>query len=228
VEDERPSILVIADDEWLTAALRWALALEGYRVRVVRTGLAGIETARLDRPNLVVLDVSLPGMDWLEVARRLNAGGQVPILMLSAQEQLAKRVPDPESDDGPYLAKPFAFEELLARVRTRLRRREEPLEALPAQQYADLVLPAGTREVWRGERLIPLTNKEFDLLLLFLRNVKRVLSHEFIVDQIWGHDVAGDSNVLQVYIARLRAKLEAEGEPRLLHTVRNAGYVLHD
>jgi two-component system response regulator MprA len=226
--EDQPTILVIDDDERLTAALRRALTYEGYHVRVARTGLAGLEAARDDPPDLVVLDVMLPGLDGLEVARRLSAGGEVPILMLSARDRVGDRVAGLEAGADDYLTKPFALEELLARVKARLRRRAGPAEPPAVLRFADLELDTGAREARRAGRHIPLTAKEFDLLALFLRHPRRVLSHAYILDQVWGYDFEGESNVLPVYVGQLRAKLEAGGAPRLLHTLRNAGYVLRE
>jgi two-component system response regulator MprA len=225
---DNATILIVDDDERLTASLRRALAYEGFQVRVARTGLAALETAREDPPALVILDVMLPGLDGLEVARRLSAGGEVPILMLSARDRVADRVAGLEAGADDYLTKPFALEELLARVRARLRRRAPAEETPPLLRFADLVLDTGARQARRGDREISLTTKEYDLLALFLRHPRRVLSHATILEQVWGYDFEGESNVVPVYIGQLRAKLEAGGAPRLLHTVRNAGYVLRE
>lgn len=228
--DDRPTILVIDDDERLVATLRRALAYEGYRVRTAGTGLAGLTLAREDPPDLVILDVMLPGLDGLEVARRLQAGGSTAVLMLSARDQVADRVAGLEAGADDYLIKPFALEELLARVKARLRRRETaPPEAEPAVlRFADLELDTGAREARRGSRVIQLTTKEYELLALFMRHPRRVLTHAYILEHVWGYDFEGDTNVLPVYVAQLRQKLEAGGEPRLIHTVRHAGYVLRE
>lgn len=228
--DNRPSILVIDDDERLVSTLRRALAYEGYRVRTAATGLAGLALAREDPPDLVILDVMLPGLDGLEVARRLQAGGCTAVLMLSARDQVADRVAGLEAGADDYLVKPFALEELLARVKARLRRREAaPSEPEPAVlRFADLELDTGAREARRGARVIPLTTKEYELLALFMRHPRRVLTHAYILEHVWGYDFEGDTNVLPVYVAQLRQKLEAGGEPRLIHTVRHAGYILRE
>jgi two-component system response regulator MprA len=228
--DGQASILVVDDDERLVASIRRVLAYEGYRVRIASTGLAGLQLAREEPPDLVILDRLLPGLDGLEVARRLQAGGGVPILILSAMDSVSDRVQGLEAGADDYLVKPFATEELLARVRARLRRRE-PDGAAPAPallRYADLVLDTGAREARRGDRLVRLTSKEYELLALFMRHPRRVLPHSYILEQVWGYDFEGESNLVPVYVGQLRQKLEAEGEPRLIHTVRHAGYVLRE
>jgi two-component system response regulator MprA len=222
----RPLILIVDDDPRLTASLRRALAYEGYEVRTASNGVAGLEAARREPPDLVVLDVMLPGLDGLEVARRLRSS-DTPILMLSARDQVIDRVAGLEAGADDYLTKPFALEEFLARVKARLRRREPSVREEPAiLQFADLTLDLDAHEVRRGDRLIPLTHKEFELLALFMRHPRRVLSHAFILEQVWGYDFEGESNVVPVFIGQLRNKLEAGGASRLIHTVRNAGYVL--
>jgi two-component system, OmpR family, response regulator MprA len=227
--DQRPSILIVDDDERLVASIRRALIYEGYRVRTASTGLVGLELAREDPPDLVVLDVMLPGLDGLEVARRLSAEGSVPVLMLSARDRVADRVAGLEAGADDYLTKPFALEELLARVKARLRQRGGPGEvATPALRFADLVLDSGSRRASRGGRSIELTTKEYELLALFLRHPRRVLTHAYILQQVWGYDFEGESNVVPVFVGQLRQKLEAAGEPRLIQTVRRAGYVLRE
>jgi two-component system response regulator MprA len=227
---EPSSVLVVDDDERLVASIRRVLAYEGYRVRTASTGLAGLQLARDEPPDLIILDVMLPGLDGLEVARRLHAGGGIPILMLSARDRVADRVEGLEAGADDYLVKPFDVEELLARVRARLRRREPDGagSAPPATvlRFADLALDTGAREARRGDRSIRLTSKEYELLALFLRHPRRVLPHAYILEQVWGYDFEGESNLVPVYVGQLRQKLEAGGEPRLLHTVRHAGYVL--
>ena len=228
--DGPASVLVVDDDERLVASIRRVLAYEGYRVRTASTGLAGLELAREEQPDLVILDVMLPGLDGLEVARRLQAGGGVTVLMLSARDSVPDRVAGLEAGADDYLVKPFAVEELLARVRARLRRREPDGPASPSNlmRFADLVLDTGAREARRGDGLIRLTSKEYDLLALFMRHPRRVLPHTYILEQVWGYDFDGESNLVPVYVGQLRQKLEADGEPRLLHTVRHAGYVLRE
>jgi two-component system response regulator MprA len=183
-------------------------------------------------PDIVILDIMIPGVDGLEVCRRIRAAGEdVPILMLTARDEVADRVAGLDAGADDYLVKPFAFEELLARVRALLRRRarqEEERERAPAEalRFEDLLLDPSTRYAWRGERRIELTTREFDLLLLFLRHPNQVLPRDTIMERVWGYDFPGESNVLEVYISNLRRRLEANGETRLLQTVRGAGYVL--
>ena len=226
------SVLVVDDDERLVASIRRVLAYEGYRVRTASSGVAGLQLAREDPPDLVILDVMLPGLDGLEVARRLQAGGGVPVLILSAKDTVPDRVAGLEAGADDYLVKPFAVEELLARVKARLRRREpDDTGATPPPtlvRFADLVLDIGAREARRGDRPIRLTSKEYDLLALFLRHPRRVLPQSYILEQVWGYDFEGESNLVPVYIGQLRQKLEEGGEPRLIHTVRQAGYVLRE
>ncbi|HLY67953.1 MAG TPA: response regulator transcription factor, partial [Chloroflexota bacterium] len=176
--------------------------------------------------DLVILDIQLPGMDGLEVCRRLREGGSEPILMLTARDEVSDRVHGLDSGADDYLVKPFAIEELMARVRALLRRREP--ETRSELRFSDLVLDTASREARRGERLIELSAKEFDLLSLFMHNPRRVLTREHILEQAWGYDFYGESNVIEVYVGYLRQKLEANGEARLIHTVRGAGYVLKE
>jgi two-component system response regulator MprA len=181
---------------------------------------------------LIILDVMMPGLDGLEVARRIQAGGGVPLLMLSALDQIEDKVAGLEAGADDYLVKPFAVEELLARVKARLRRRE-PESTVNSQasalvRFADLVLDTGAREARRADRVIRLTSKEYDLLHLFMRHPRRVLPHTYILEQVWGYDFEGESNLVPVYVGQLRSKLEAGGEARLIHTVRHAGYVLRE
>ena len=221
----RARLLVIDDDEQLLTALRRALAYEGYDVAVAPAGEEGLRLARDTPPDLVVLDVHLPGIDGLEVCRRLRAGGDVPVLMLTARDEVADRVAGLDAGADDYLVKPFALDELLARLRALLRRTTGGDEALV---FADLTLDPKTREVRRGERLIELTRTEFLLLELFLRNPRQVLTRDVIFDRVWGYDFGPASNSLEVYVGYLRRKTEAEGEPRLIHTVRGVGYALRE
>jgi two-component system response regulator MprA len=230
---EAPSdILVVEDDKSISTVLRRGLTFEGYRVEVAETGTQALDHARNAMPDIVILDIMIPGVDGLEVCRRIRAAGEdVPILMLTARDEVADRVAGLDAGADDYLVKPFAFEELLARVRALLRRRarqEEERERAPADvlRFADLTLDPATRYAWRGERRIELTTREFDLLLLFLRHPNQVLPRDTIMERVWGYDFPGESNVLEVYISNLRRRLEADGESRLLQTVRGAGYVL--
>jgi two-component system response regulator MprA len=236
VERDGPAtVLVVDDDERLVASVRRVLAYEGYRVLTAGDASAGLQLARDESPDLVILDVMLPGptgMDGLEVARRIQAGGGLPILILSARDSIEDKVAGLEAGADDYLVKPFAVEELLARVRARLRRREPetgpPGTTNAVLRFADLVLDTGAREARRGGRVIRLTSKEYDLLHLFMRYPRRVLPHTYILEQVWGYDFEGESNLVPVYVGQLRQKLEANSEPRLIHTVRHAGYVLRE
>ncbi len=221
----RPSILVIDDDAKIVSLLRRALSYEGYSVRTALTAGDGLGSARDEPPDLVVLDLMLPDMDGYEVCRRLRAAGETPILMLTARDEIEDRVRGLDEGADDYLVKPFALQELLARVRVLLRRVQSNAE--PRQyKFEDLVLDTATREASRGDRQIALSTKEYQLLSLFMRHPRQVLTRDVIMDQVWGYDYSGESNVLEVYVGYLRQKLEACGEPRLIHTMRGAGYVL--
>lgn len=219
-------ILIIEDDEAIVRVLRRSLAYEGYTVDAAFDGETGLALARDAHPDLVILDWMLPGMDGLEVCQRLRGGGNVPILMLTAKDTVNDRVQGLDAGADDYMVKPFQLEELLARVRALLRRTQP--ERVPVLNFADLVLDTSTRQALRKGRVISLTAKEYDLLELFLRHPRQVLTREMIFDRVWGYDFGGESNVLDVYIRYLRQKLEAEGESRLLHTVRGVGYVLRE
>jgi len=219
-------ILVVDDDEKITNLLRRALSYEGYITDIAHDGPRALSIALEHHPDLVILDIQLPGMDGLEVCRRLREGGSEPILMLTARDEVSDRVHGLDSGADDYLVKPFAIEELMARVRALLRRREP--ETRSELRFSDLVLDTASREARRGERLIELSAKEFDLLSLFMHNPRRVLTREHILEQAWGYDFYGESNVIEVYVGYLRQKLEANGEARLIHTVRGAGYVLKE
>ena len=219
-------VLVIEDESRISQFLQRGLAYEGYRVDVAGDGLTGLALARENPPDVVILDWMLPGMDGLEVCRRLRAGGPVPILMLTAKDSVGDRVQGLDAGADDYLVKPFAFDELLARLRALLRR------ATPASpevlKFADLSLDTGTRQAFRGERAIDLTAKEYELLELFIRHPRQVLTREVIFDRVWGYDFGGESNIIEVYIRYLRQKTEANNEPRLIRTVRGVGYVLRE
>jgi two-component system response regulator MprA len=191
-------------------------------------GETGLELAFSEMPELIILDIMLPGIDGLNVCRQVREGHlQAPILMLTAKDAIPDRVAGLEAGADDYLVKPFAFEELLARVRA-LRRRKAPIESEAPVTFADLTLSPTTRMAQRGERMIELTAKEYDLLELFIRHPNQVLTRDQIYDRIWGYDFGGESNIIEVYIRYLRSKLEAGGEPRLLHTVRGVGYALRE
>jgi two-component system response regulator MprA len=218
-------ILVVDDDPKIRTVVRRGLAYEGFRVVEAASGEEGLVKAREHLPHLVILDVMMPGIDGLEVTRRLrSAGDEVGILMLTARDEVKDRVEGLETGADDYLVKPFNFEELLARVHALLRRRSAP--AGEVLRFADLELDVDAREAARGGRRIELTTTEYNLLLLFLRHPRKVLVRDVIMEHVWAYDFDGESNVLEVYVRYLRNKLEAEGEPRLLHTVRGAGYVL--
>ncbi|GAC1657186.1 MAG: response regulator transcription factor [Candidatus Dormibacteraceae bacterium] len=218
----RARILIVDDDPRIVAALRRALVYEGYDVDTAGDGADGLRQARLAAPDLVVLDVMMPGLDGFEVARRLRAGGDVGILMLTARDSTADRVQGLDSGADDYLVKPFSYEELLARVRALLRRTTGgPRRIL---SHAGVELDLDTREVRRGPRAVNLTSKEFDLLEHLLQAPRRVFSRDQLLESVWGLDSSAVSNVVDVYVGYLRQKLEDGGEPRLIQTVRGVGY----
>ncbi len=223
---EQALILVVDDDSRIAASLRRALIYEGYTVEVAGDGPAALACARERPPDLVVLDVMLPGLDGVEVATRLRSGGDVPILMLTARDATADRVRGLDAGADDYLVKPFEYDEFLARVRALLRRRApRPQQTL---QYAGITLDASAREVRRGDRPLQLTVQEFELLQHFLRHPRQVLTRDQILDAAWGYDSGAASNVVDVYVGYLRQKLEEHGEARLIQTVRGVGYVLRE
>jgi two-component system response regulator MprA len=222
----RERILIIEDEEKILQFLQRGLTYEGYRVVTADDGPAGLALARSEVPDLVILDWMLPGLDGLEVCRRLRAAGPTPILMLTARESVSDRVLGLDAGADDYLVKPFEFDELVARVRALLRRARP--EAADLLTFADLRLDTGTHQAYRGDRPIELTAKEYELLDLFLRHPRQVLTREVIFDRVWGYDFGGESNIIEVYVRYLRQKTEAAGEPRLLHTVRGVGYVLRE
>jgi len=228
VNSMRPQILVVDDDEKITSLLRRSLAFEGYEVMTASNGLEGLKQMMTSDPDLLVLDVMMPQVDGWEVCRRVREGGSpVPILMLTAMDDVQDRVKGLDAGADDYLVKPFALEELLARVRALLRRKTAKLEKQTNWlSYEDLTLDLDSREAVRNDRRIDLTAKEFDLLHLFMQNPRRVLTRDSIMDKIWGFDYSGESNVLEVYIAMLRQKTEDGGHKRLIQTVRGTGYVL--
>jgi two-component system response regulator MprA len=222
----RERILIIEDEDRILQFLRRGLAYEGYRVETAADGPTGLSLAREKPPDLVILDWMLPGMDGLEVCRRLRAGGGVPILMLTAKDAVVDRVTGLDAGADDYLVKPFEFDELVARIRALLRRaRPEGVELL---SFGDLRLDTGTHQGFRGDRAFELTAKEYELLELLLRHPKQVLRREVIYDRVWGYNFGGESNIIEVYVRYLRQKSEEGGEPRLIHTVRGVGYVLRE
>ncbi|MBN2555689.1 MAG: response regulator transcription factor [Anaerolineales bacterium] len=222
----RTRILVIEDEDRILEFIRRGLTYEGYQVETALDGSTGLELARDTAPDLVILDWMLPGMDGLEVCKRLRAGGEIPILMLTAKDSVADRVDGLDAGADDYLVKPFDFNELLARIRALLRRTHTGSPEVLA--FSDLKLDTGTHQAFRGEESIDLTAKEYELLELFMRNPRRVLTREVIFDRVWGYDFGGESNIIEVYVRYLRQKTEHTGRPRLLHTVRSVGYVLRE
>jgi two-component system, OmpR family, response regulator MprA len=217
-------VLVVEDDEEIADVLRRALRNEGYEVRTSGDGFDALDTAAAFTPDLVVLDLGLPRMDGVEVCRRLRAESDVPILMLTARADTDDRVGGLDSGADDYLVKPFEHKELLARIRALLRRR--PPRGSASLQVGDLTLNPDTREVRRGKREIELTNREFELLEYLMHNERLVVSRERLLDEVWGYDPMAATNTIDVFISNLRRKLEVDGETRLLHTKRGAGYVL--
>jgi two-component system, OmpR family, response regulator MprA len=219
-------ILIIEDDEAILKVLRRVLTYEGYQVDTAIEGQSGLDMVRDVIPDLIVLDWMLPGMDGLEVCRRLRTTGSIPILMLTAKDTIQDRVQGLDAGADDYLVKPFELDELLARIRALLRRTQT--DRAQVLTFADLSLDISTRQASRKGRTISLTAKEYELLELFLRHPRQVLTREMIFDRVWGYDFGGESNVLDVYIRYLRQKLEEHAEIRLLHTVRGVGYVLRE
>lgn len=220
-------ILVIEDEARIAQFLKRGLIYEGYRVDVAYDGQSGLDMARDAPPDLVILDWMLPGLDGLEVCKRLRAASDVPILMLTAKEEVQDRVAGLYAGADDYLVKPFSFDELVARIHA-LFRRVTPSSHPEVLHFNDLSLDTGTHRAQRGDRHIDLTAKEYELLELFLRNPRRVLTRELIFDRVWGYDFGGESNIIEVYVRYLRQKTEEDGAPRLIHTVRGVGYVLRE
>jgi two-component system response regulator MprA len=219
-------ILIIEDDPAILKVLQRGLAYEGYTVDVSTDGRTGLNLAHDHHPDLVILDWMLPGMDGLEVCRRLRLQGGLPILMLTAKDTIQDRVQGLDAGADDYIVKPFNLDELTARIRALFRRTQ--VERNQVYHFADLTMDSDSRQVTRGKRLVPLTAKEYELLELFLRHPRQVLTREVIFDRVWGYDFGGESNVLEVYIRYLRQKLELENESRLIHTVRSVGYVMRE
>ena len=218
-------ILVVEDDEEIAQVLQRSLRMEGYEVKLAGDGVQGLEEAHAFLPDLIVLDLGLPRLDGVDVAKRLREDGdEVPILMLTARDALESRVEGLDVGADDYLVKPFERQELLARMRALLRRR--PPRGMAPLRVGDLMLNPDTHEVSRGERKIDLTQREFELLEYLMRNERLVISRQKLLDEVWGYDPFSITNTIEVFVSNLRRKLEAGGEPRLLHTVRGAGYVL--
>ncbi len=224
---ERERLLVVDDDPRIAVVVRRGLTYEGYDVAVASSGEQALDLARDRPPDLVVLDVMLPGIDGLEVCRRLrSADADLPVLMLTARDSAGDEVAGLETGADDYVVKPFTFAVLLARVRALLRRRDRERPAV--LHFADLSLDTGSRVASRGGRTVGLTTTEFQLLQEFLLHPRQVLTRDQLMERVWGYDFGGNENVLEVYVRYLRTKLEAGGEPRLIHTVRGAGYALRE
>jgi len=220
-------ILVVDDEPAVRDSLRRALQLERYDVELATDGLEALDRLRADGVDAVVLDVNMPNLDGLETCRRLRADGNaLPVLMLTARDEVSDRVAGLDAGADDYVVKPFALEELLARLRALLRRAAS--DGGEALRFADLELDLGTREVRRGGEPIELTRTEFSLLELFLRNPRQVLTRSIIFERVWGYDFGFGSNSLDVYIGYLRRKTEEAGAPRLIYTVRGVGYALRE
>jgi two-component system, OmpR family, response regulator MprA len=226
-------ILVVDDDRAVRESLRRSLQFNGYQVELAGDGQQALDSVIQQRPDAMVLDVMMPRLDGLEVCRRLRGtGDDLPILVLTARDAVSDRVAGLDAGADDYLPKPFALEELLARLRALLRRAAAESDALsdapPAMRFSDLELDPGTRDVRRGERAISLTRTEFALLELFMAHPKQVLTRGRILEDVWGYDFPTSGNALEVYVGYLRRKTEADGESRLIHTVRGVGYVLRE
>lgn len=220
-------ILVVDDDPMVTSVVKRGLALEGYAVEIAATGMQGLAIARDRTPDLVILDLMLPGLDGFEVLGRLRAAdATMPVLMLTARDGPADQVKGLESGADDYVVKPFTFAVLAARVKALLRRRE--IEHPEVMRFEDLALDTGMKRARRGAREIELTSTEYEVLRQFLLHPRRVLPKHMLMDRVWGYDVEGSSNILEVYVKQLRQKLEAGGEGRLIHTFRGAGYILRE
>jgi two-component system, OmpR family, response regulator MprA len=220
-------ILVVDDDNKIATMIRRGLTFEGYEVTVANNGRECLLKILESPPDLVILDVMMPGIDGFEVCRRLRLDGNIPILMVTARDAITDKVKGLETGADDYLVKPFAFEELVARVRALLRRTENNLST-DYLHFADLTLNLASHSAIRKNRQIELSTTEFKLLNLLMENPKRVLSRDLLMEKVWGYDFQVESNVLEVYIGYLRHKLELDSESRLIHTVRGAGYVLKE
>jgi DNA-binding response OmpR family regulator len=219
-----PRVLVVEDDDDIADVLVRSLRLEGYDVRLSTDGVAALDDAHAFLPDVVILDLGLPRMDGVEVAKHLRGDDDVPILMLTARDALEARVTGLDAGADDYLVKPFERQELLARMRALLRRR--PPRGSAPLRVGDLSLNPDTHEVRRAERDIELTQREFELLEYLMRNERIVISRQRLLDEVWGYDPFSTTNTIEVFVSNLRRKLEAADEPRLLHTIRGAGYVL--
>ena len=220
-------ILVVDDDPKVLSLMHRGLSFEGYAVDLAADGEEALAAAYKNSPHLIILDVMMPGLDGLEVCRRLRASQQdLAILMLTGRSSVPARIEGLDAGADDYLVKPFAFDELLARIRALLRRATPPEQEI--LHYEDLTLIPSTRELTRGDRRIDVTAREFDLLEFFMRHPRQVLSRDLIFARVWGSDFLGESNLIDVHVMRLRDKLEAHGGSRLIHTIRGAGYSLRE
>lgn len=220
-------ILLVEDETKLAQFVELELTHEGYQVTVANDGIGGLTAARESQPDLILLDWMLPGFSGIEVCRRLRAtGDKVPVILLTAKDEISDRVEGLDAGADDYMVKPFSIEELLARVRAHLRRTQE--EDPDVLEFSNLTLNQRTREVFRDERSIELTAKEFDLLVYLMMHPRQVLTRDRILEQVWGYDFMGDSNIIEVYIRYLRLKLEENQEKRLIQTVRGVGYVMRE
>jgi two-component system response regulator MprA len=231
--DQQPRVLVVDDDRAVRESLRRSLEFNGYAVSLASDGAEALASIAGHIPDALVMDVMMPRLDGIETTRALRtAGNDLPILVLTARDSVGDRVEGLDAGADDYLTKPFALEELLARLRALLRRVQVPVGADGLDEevlaFSDLSLNLATREVRRGSRPIELTRTEFTLLEMFLRRPRRVLDRSFILEDVWGYDFPTTANSLEVYVGYLRRKTEAEGEPRLIHTVRGVGYVLRE
>ncbi|MCW3004062.1 MAG: response regulator transcription factor [Conexibacter sp.] len=222
--DRQARVLIVEDDDDIAQVLQRSLRLEGYETRIAGDGEAALGAAADFVPDLVVLDLGLPKIDGMDVARRLRSSDDVPILMLTARDALESRVAGLDAGADDYLVKPFERQELLARLRALLRRR--PPRGTASLVVADLSLNPDTHEVRRGDRMVELTQREFELLEYLMRNERIVVARQRLLEDVWGYDPFATTNTIEVFVSNLRRKLEGGGEPRLLHTIRGAGYVL--
>jgi DNA-binding response OmpR family regulator len=222
--ERSPRVLVVEDDEAIAQVLQRTLRLEGYDVKIAGDGVSALDEAHSFLPDLIILDLGLPRLDGIEVARRLRESDDVPILVLTARDAVEARVEGLDAGADDYLVKPWERQELLARLRALLRRR--PPRGQAALNVGDLLLNPDTHEVSRSGRGIDLTQREFELLEYLMRNERIVISRQRLLDEVWGYDPFSMTNTIEVFVSNLRRKLEADGEPRLLHTIRGAGYVL--
>ena len=222
------NIILVEDEIKLAQFLEMELSSEGYTVQVANDGMSGLILARESTPDLAILDWMLPGLSGLELCRRLRAtGNKIPIILLTAKDEVSSRVEGLDAGADDYVVKPFSIEELLARIRAHLRHRNEENNR-HILKFEDLSLNNQTRQVFRGQRAIELTVKEFDLLEYLMSNPRQVFTRDQILEKVWGYDFIGDSNVIEVYIRYVRIKLEENNEKRLIHTVRGVGYVLRN